>query len=1129
MKFAKHLQEEAVPEWRKAYLNYKQGKKHLKAIGDAIAKLDDANQEQHDDSVEDNGTRTLRLIIDSPRHLSSHVATTQSSSHQPISPQTWTQEPDNEQQQQYYHHPERPAPIYSPDITPDSPTGATPIISQGRGRLRSYDTIPIQGHPSTSSDTTQPPMTAMRSRNRQYRYGDKAHKSSKALQGDSQRLVRRNDPDVEDDSIDSVMDCLLDEEKQFFAFLDEQLAIVDGFYREKELEAVTKLKVLKQQLFVADEWKRRYDDKIARAQANRGWYQAEFSRVRQGFGNLMIDSSITEDVTLGPPSRARQIFLDSRCQHPTTSSTYANAGSEQRLGYRENQEPTGWRGARRLPLDPTTHQSQLVLDEAESRRQHLNHTVARTRIKAALYEFYRSLEMLKNYKVLNHTGFVKIMKKFDKTAGWKASKAFKSSKLHPTYFMSSVVLDDLSTETEDLFIEKFEKGHRRRGMAKLRIPDPRSQSHHGTVARVGIYIGLAIPLLIQGIQSALSVDTQAEIPYWSSLLLVYAGLFLTILFSCLFGINMYVWAKSRINYKFIFEFDPRDNLDYHEFFELPVFFMLVLCVAFYLNFGTTLTRHFMTTYYPLIVVCVIAAILFCPLPVMNSGARKWFLQSFGRLLVSGYYGVEFRDFFLADELNSLAYSIEQFEFALCAYTQDWENLTQTCTTSKIWLTPFVTAIPSWFRFLQCLRRYRDTLEWFPHLVNAGKYFSTLAQLFVYFTYRHYGTGQIKVVYIVVSLLASMYTYSWDVYMDWGLLRFGKHGGGAYGHPLLRAELVYDLKSVYYLAMVLDFFGRFAWMVRLIPMQLNVMALSFILATVEVLRRWMWNFFRLENEHLNNCGQFRAIKDIPLPFHIRVEGDSDDEENDGDEHEDVEREDGRDGQGRSHKTATVKFSGEEDMEALAEGSGSDPKAAAMALATERSRKQGLARIPSSRSGGSGSGRALAAQIGSPAAASSTSVRSSTPSSVGGSVSRRSGLRKQPIQTAGMPQSNTFVDDAMVEAGFKDDQREHLTNINKFYDRRDFDTKIIDGAPEGLFRVRTRSNTARSGRDGAGSKLQGLGIDTEGESGHGGAVGSGGYDGATGGRTRRIKSRLFGSRDDSGDEDEDTDEDDEDVGR
>lgn len=29
------------------------------------------------------------------------------------------------------------------------------------------------------------------------------------------------------------------------------------------------------------------------------------------------------------------------------------------------------------------------------------------------------------------------------------------------------------------------------------------------------------------------------------------------------------------------------------------------------------------------------------------------------------------------------------------------------------------------------------------------------------------------------------------------------------------------------------------------------------------RRFVWNFFRLENEHLNNCGKFRAVRDISI--------------------------------------------------------------------------------------------------------------------------------------------------------------------------------------------------------------------------------------------------------------------------
>lgn len=37
----------------------------------------------------------------------------------------------------------------------------------------------------------------------------------------------------------------------------------------------------------------------------------------------------------------------------------------------------------------------------------------------------------------------------------------------------------------------------------------------------------------------------------------------------------------------------------------------------------------------------------------------------------------------------------------------------------------------------------------------------------------------------------------------------------------------------------------------------------ITSPLEVFRRFVWNFFRLENEHLNNCGKFRAVRDISV--------------------------------------------------------------------------------------------------------------------------------------------------------------------------------------------------------------------------------------------------------------------------
>ena len=44
-----------------------------------------------------------------------------------------------------------------------------------------------------------------------------------------------------------------------------------------------------------------------------------------------------------------------------------------------------------------------------------------------------------------------------------------------------------------------------------------------------------------------------------------------------------------------------------------------------------------------------------------------------------------------------------------------------CTSQLYGIRTIVGILPAWFRFAQCLRRYRDTKLVFPHVVNAGKY------------------------------------------------------------------------------------------------------------------------------------------------------------------------------------------------------------------------------------------------------------------------------------------------------------------------------------------------------------------------------------------------------------------------
>ena len=43
--------------------------------------------------------------------------------------------------------------------------------------------------------------------------------------------------------------------------------------------------------------------------------------------------------------------------------------------------------------------------------------------------------------------------------------------------------------------------------------------------------------------------------------------------------------------------------------------------------------------------------------------------------------------------------------------------------------------------------------------------------------------------------------------------------------------------------------------------------SFCIAVAEILRRFIWILFRMENEHATNVILFRASKDTPLPYSV----------------------------------------------------------------------------------------------------------------------------------------------------------------------------------------------------------------------------------------------------------------------
>lgn len=175
----------------------------------------------------------------------------------------------------------------------------------------------------------------------------------------------------------------------------------------------------------------------------------------------------------------------------------------------------------------------------------------------------------------------------------------------------------------------------------------------------------------------------------------------------------------------------------------------------------------------------------------------------------------------------------------------------------------MTALPPIWRFLQCLRRYKDTRNVFPHLVNGGKYTATIIAAVMLSLYRIHDSNMHLALFITFSTINSVYCSFWDLFMDFSLLQPNSR------HWCLRDILALKRRWLYYFIMVVDPILRFAWIFYAIFTHntQHSTIVSFMVAFMEVTRRGMWTLFRVENEHCGNVSQYKASRDVPLPYRI----------------------------------------------------------------------------------------------------------------------------------------------------------------------------------------------------------------------------------------------------------------------
>ncbi|GMI99211.1 hypothetical protein like AT3G29060 [Hibiscus trionum] len=504
---------------------------------------------------------------------------------------------------------------------------------------------------------------------------------------------------------------------------------------------------------------------------------------------------------------------------------------------------------------------------------------AEEKISQAFVEFHRKLRLLKSYCFLNQLAFSKIMKKYDKVTMRNASKTYMQM-VDKSYLGSSVEVTKLLEKVEETYVKHFANGNHRKGLKTLR-PQAKKERHRITFL-YGFFSGCSIALIVAiivNIHARNILKSQGRERYMVNIFPLYSLFGYIVLHMLTYAGNVYFWKRYRINFSFIFGFKQGTELGYREVLLLSSGLSLLALAGVISHLDMEMdprTNSFrtLTELIPLFLLIVVLSITFCPFNIIYRSSRFFLIRCAFHCVCAPLYKVTLPDFFLADQLTSQVQAIRCLEFYICYY--GWGNFRErsnTCGESEVYnvLYIVVAIIPYWIRFLQCVRRLLEEKDT-AHGLNGLKCLSTIVAVATRTIYQHQAekTTTWLVLAAATSGIATMASLYWDIVRDWGLLNRNST------NPWLRDKLALPHKGVYYAAMVLNCVLRLAWMQQVLGIQtvpfLHKNALVAVVASLEIVRRGIWNFFRLENEHLNNVGKYRAFKSVPLPFYYDYNGD-----------------------------------------------------------------------------------------------------------------------------------------------------------------------------------------------------------------------------------------------------------------
>ncbi|KAI4865753.1 EXS-domain-containing protein [Hypoxylon rubiginosum] len=275
---------------------------------------------------------------------------------------------------------------------------------------------------------------------------------------------------------------------------------------------------------------------------------------------------------------------------------------------------------------------------------------------------------------------------------------------------------------------------------------------------------------------------------------------------------------------------------------------------------------------------------------LSHGGRVRLRATLKRISIGGIAEAKdgkFGDILLADVLTSYSKVLADLYVALCMFFRGegggaTARPDRNCGGAVV--VPLIMALPSLIRLRQCLIEYgrvrrgrrTEATGWGgQHLANALKY-ATAFPVIVFSALQRNSTGgqpppaHYYRAWVAACAVNSLYSFYWDVAKDWDLTLFDNELRAApdlkaFG---LRRRLHVGPPALYYGVVALDLLLRCTWSLKLSPHLGRVADWEgsiFALELLEVFRRWVWIFFRVETEWIRSTAvPGLDVDDILLP-------------------------------------------------------------------------------------------------------------------------------------------------------------------------------------------------------------------------------------------------------------------------